>query len=394
MISYKDKPWLTEYANLPQTISSQFENALQMFEGACERCPDRALIHYFHSTLTLRQVDEMSNSLAAYFIELGLQRGDRIAVYLQNMPQFVLTLLATWKVGAVMVSVNPMYQRNEVTHILNDSGAKLLVTIESLYQKVVKELLNDTAVQQVITTSELDFLEEAIPDLLRGIERQPTSDALDFLDIIKTYKNKQGQGISLKGEDLALLTYTSGTTGPAKGAMVSHENIVFNSELLQQWIDLGDDSTILAIAPLFHATGLIVCVTTSFIGPSALILFYRFDTLTAAELIEYHQANYTAGAITAFSAFMNTPEVQKFDLSSLSKLHSGGAPISSAIVKDYENKFGVRIYPAYGMTETTATAVLAPFGSDTPIDSETGTLSVGLPVSTCASLMSRVIQCQ
>lgn len=381
MVTYKDKPWLAEYSTLPHSISTKITSALQLFESSCERKPDQALIHYFHSTLTVKQVDDISNSLAAYFSEIGVQRGDRVAVYLQNMPQFIITLLASWKLGAVMVSINPMYRQSEVTHILQDAGAKVLISLQSLYQNVVQYSLADTSVAYIITTSELDFLNEDVPALLRGSERLSVSDTEDFVQIIESHKNARPEPVKLSGDDLALLTYTSGTTGPAKGAMVSHSNIVFNSELLQRWIEPGENGTILAIAPLFHATGLIACITTSFVGPSALILFYRFDVLTAAELIEYHKANYTAGAITAFSAILNTADVLKFDLSSLTKVHSGGAPISTTIVEDYEKKFGVRIYPAYGMTETTATAVLAPFGREIPVDENTGALSVGVPVS-------------
>lgn len=381
MNSYSDKPWLSAYGNLPATIKPVNENALQMFRRSCESNPDHPLIHYFHSTLSVEDVNVLSDALAVHFSELGVGRGDRVAVYLQNMPQFVLTMLASWKLGAMMVSVNPMYRQAEVTHILKDSGAKILVTLESLFAEVIEGLVGDTDLQAVITTSELDFLDEALPTILQGIERRSKDGTRDFLEITESYKNKQPEAISLSGDDLALLTYTSGTTGPAKGAMICHANIVFNSELLHAWIDLSSDDSILAIPPLFHATGLIACITTSFVAPSALILFYRFDTLTAAELIEYHKANYTAGAITAFSAFLNTPAVEQYDLSSLTKVHSGGAPIPATAVNDYELKFGVKIYPAYGMTEATATAVLAPFGSQTPIDPDTGTLSVGVPVS-------------
>ena len=382
MTNYSDRTWLAVYGEgLPTTIEPVYENALQMFKASSQRDPEYALIHYFHSSLTVKDVDAMSDAIAVYLSEHGVQHGDRVAVYLQNMPQFVLTMLASWKLGAVMVSVNPMYKQAEVTHILNDSGAKILVTLESLFADVIEQLVENTNLQAVITTSELDFLDEALPSLLKGIERRPTTGARDFLELIGEYKNRQPEPISLTGDDMALLTYTSGTTGPAKGAIISHANIVFNSELLHAWIALTNDDSILAIPPLFHATGLIACITTSFVAPSALILFYRFDTVTAAELIEYHKANYTAGAITAFSAFLNTSDVEKYDMSSLTKVHSGGAPISAAVVDEYEKKFGVKIYPAYGMTEATATAVLAPFGSQTPVDPDTGTLSVGVPVS-------------
>ena len=381
MSQYRDKPWLSAYGALPTTIGHAHANALDMFMSSREGYADNPLIHYFYSTLTVKEVDVMSDALAVYLAESGVVKGDRVAVYLQNMPQFVLTMLACWKLGAVLVSVNPMYRHAEVKHILKDSGAIVLVTLQSLYKEVIETLQEDTSLVVVIATSELDFLDEQVPPLLHGIERLATTGTRDFLEIIEEYKDRQPDAIRLTGEDLALLTYTSGTTGPAKGAMISHANIVFNSELLRIWIDLSPGDPILAIPPLFHATGLIACITTSFVVPSPLILFYRFDTKTAAELIEYHKVRYTAGAITAFSAFLNSADVDIYDLSSLTKVHSGGAPISATVVNDFEKKFGVKIYPAYGMTETTATAVLAPFGSQIPVDKKTETLSVGVPVS-------------
>ena len=378
-----DKPWLGIYGDrLPEVVTSRFNNALEMFTAALSRSPNAPLIHYFHSTLTVSQVDELSNALALAMQDAGVTKGDRVAVYLQNVPQYVLTLLAAWKLGAILVSVNPMYKKSELTHLLKDSRACLLVTLQSLYWEVARQVIPDTDVRAIITTSELDFLNGTeVPCLLQGADRRMAPDTIDLCKCISQYAGRCPEPVQLSQQDIALLTYTSGTTGPAKGAMVSHGNVVFNAEALRIWADLGQSDVILGMAPLFHATGLIVHIVLSLVAPTPLVLFYRFDAETVAQMIEHYHATYTAGAITAFNALLNTPVVKDYRLSTLQKIHSGGAPIPASIVNEFKDRFNLTIYPAYGMTEATATVTLGPFGVTVPADPKTGSLSVGIPIS-------------
>lgn len=379
MSKYK-KPWLALYGDkLPETICPAFQSALAMFKASVERSPDRALIHYFSSTLSVREVDDLSDALAVALQSLGVKQGDRVAVSMQNMPQFVLTMLATWKAGGILVPVNPMLTQRELNNILQDSGAVVLITLESLYQSVAADVIPATSVRTVITTSELDFLEQ-IPGMLEGVVRQPCEGVADFLELLDKYRGRKPDQAGLTADDLAFLTYTSGTTGMPKAAMNTHGNVVAISEMLRDWIGLGDKDVILALAPLFHITGLVVHVTLSFALPSPLVLFYRFDPETAAQMIERYQVTYTAGAITAFIALMNSPEVEKYDMSSLQKVHSGGAPNPPATVAAFEKKFGVYLHGAYGLTESTAPTHYVPFGMRAPVDPESGVLSVGIPV--------------
>ncbi|MGH3000552.1 MAG: class I adenylate-forming enzyme family protein, partial [Gaiellaceae bacterium] len=176
------------------------------------------------------------------------------------------------------------------------------------------------------------------------------------------------------------LTYTSGTTGPPKGAMNTHGNVVFTAQAYRDWVHLGEGDVVLGAAPLFHITGLIAHIAVATLVPMPLVLFYRFDVDTLVDMVERYRATFTVASITAFIALMNHPTARDRDLSSFAKVYSGGAPIPPTTVDAYEKLFGTYIHTAYGLTETTSPSHLVPFGDRAPIDPSSGALAVGLPV--------------
>ncbi len=167
-MTYEDRPWLVQYnAGMPSDIAIEFETALDMFRAAVERRPDLPLIRYFGRDLTAAEVDRITDALAAGLVADGFQTGDRLAVYLQNVPQFVLAMVATWKAGGIMVSINPMNKARELEYLLKDSGTSVLVCLESLYEETAKGVIagGTTSVRSVITTNELDYVgaDEGVP---------------------------------------------------------------------------------------------------------------------------------------------------------------------------------------------------------------------------------------
>ncbi len=370
-------------AGMPADISVEFNDALSMFRSAANRNPQTPLIHYFDRTLTCREVDQMTDALASGFIALGLQPGERVAVYLQNVPQFVLAMIATWKAGGVMVSINPMNKSRELQYLLADSDATILVTLESLYLDPTAEVLagGKTNVHTVITTCETDLLgSEAVPSLLAGIAKQRPAGTVDLLELVAQYDGKAPEPATFSPDDVAFLTYTSGTTGPPKGAMNTHRNVVFNSQAYRQWISLSPDDVVLGIAPLFHITGLIAGITVCLMTPMPLVLGYRFDPSVVLDLIERWRPTFTVGAITVFTALMNEPSAPTRDFSSLTKVYSGGAPIAPSIVTNFENMTGAYIHNIYGLTETTSPSHGVPMNTRAPVDPTSGALSVGVPI--------------
>jgi long-chain acyl-CoA synthetase len=381
MSIYDERPWLKRYpASYPSDIEIEHGNALEMFRSTAERIPDAPAIFYFDQAISFKELDELSDALAVGLRDQGFEPEDRLAVYLQNVPQFSITMLATWKAGGITVSVNPMLKGREATTILADSGAKALVTLESLWDEVARDIVGDTDVTLCITTSELDFLGEEVPSLLADVTRRRDEETLDLIELVERHRGSSLEPPELKGDDVAFLTYTSGTTGPPKGAMNTHSNVVFNSQTYREWGDLTDQDAVLAVAPLFHITGLIAHIGVSLLTGMPMVLFYRFEPETALELIERHRATFTVGAIPVFIALMNASGAKNRDASSLSKIFSGGAPVAPATVEAYEKAFGAYIHNIYGLTETTSPSHFTPRGTRAPVDETSGALAVGVPV--------------
>jgi len=381
MNAYTAKPWLSQYRpGTPAEIVPEFPHALAMFKAAVQRSPAQTLIYYFDHAISAAEVDRLSDAFACALNARGFVRGDRVAVYLQNVPQFVIAMLGTWKAGGIMVSVNPMLRHKEVTLILKDSGARALVTLESLYHEVAQTVVADSKVETVYTTSELEFLGEHRPALLKDSKRLACAGASDLMETLQKFLGQSPTPVAIDSQDTALLTYTSGTTGPPKGAMNTHANIVYNTQTYRAWMDLSSKDVILGVAPLFHITGLSAQITTSFLLPCPQILYYRFDPATTAELIELHGATFVVASITVYIALMNSDEAKRRNFSTLKKVYSGGAPVAPATVAAFKQQFGAYIHNIYGMTETTSPTHAVPLGGDAPVDPNTGALAVGVPV--------------
>jgi long-chain acyl-CoA synthetase len=379
--AYDERPWLSLYAEgRPHEIELEHESILEAFGRTVASYPDKPAIVYFDSAITFGELDSLSDALAAGLLEHGFEPGDRLGIYLQNVPQFPIAMLATWKAGGIMVSISPMLKHKELTAQLTDSGARGLITFESLWDEVARDVVGETDVRIAITTSELEFLDET-PPLLAGSRRNRDSDTLDLAELIDAHRGVGRPPVMrLTPDDVAFLTYTSGTTGPSKGAMNSHGNVVFNSQTYRDWIGLTDDDVVFGTAPFFHITGLIGHLTIAMLVGMPLVMGYRFDPDVALELIERHGATFTVGAITAFIAMLNASTADERDLARLTKIASGGAPIAPATVEAWEQKFGAYIHNIYGLTETTSPSHCVPFGKRAPVDPDSGALSVGVPV--------------
>lgn len=381
MTIYSERPWLSLYdEGLPSDIHPDDSSALEMFRRAVDRRPDAPAVLYFDRAISFGDVDRISDALAAGLLAHGLEHGDRVAICLQNVPQYLISVIAIWKAGAIGVSINPMNREKEVATILDDSGARAIVVLESLWHDVVASVVPTTAVSTVITTSELDFL-DAAPPLLRDSRRQRPSGTLDLLELAEAHRGEAPPAHAPTGDDVAFLTYTSGTTGPPKGAMNTHANVVFNASVYQRWADLDHDDVILGVAPLFHITGLVAHLALGMRTGAPVVLAYRFDADTLLELIERHRATFCIGAIPVYMALMASPTLADRDVTSFRKLSSGGAPIAPPLVEEFAAKFGgTYLHNNYGMTETTSPSHWVPAARTAPVDPDSGALSVGIPV--------------
>ena len=380
--AYAGRPWLRLYQpGKPADITPEHSDALSMWHSGLAAGADRPFLHYFDTPVTAATVEAESDALAAAFAARGVGRGDRIALFLQNMPQFVVGILAAWKLGAIAVPVNPMLKERELRYVLRDCGARAIVSLQDLWNSVASKAVEGTAVETMMTTSPLDYLGgQGVPPVLQGHSRQATPGAADLAEVVREHLGARPAPVTLGPSDVALLTYTSGTTGEPKGAMNTHGNVTFNATVYREWMSLTPADIVLAGAPLFHITGLIGHLGVAMLVPMPLVLGYRFEPATINRLVERHRCTFTVMAITAFTAMANDQTIRECDLSSLTKAYSGGAPIAPSIVERFEREAGLYIHNIYGLTETTSPSHGVPFGRRAPVDSASGALSVGVPV--------------
>jgi long-chain acyl-CoA synthetase len=381
MSSYDERPWLARYdAGQPSGIEVEFGSALAMFGRCAEQDPSAPIIRYFDGVLTRRDLDTESSAFAAALVAAGFGAGERVALYLQNVPQFLVAMLGTWKAGGIAVAVNPMNKERELELILADSGATVLVTLEDLYRDVAARVVARTQVRTVVTTSALEYQSRNDARVLGGLTRDRADGSEDLATLIGRYRGQRPPDPGLGPEDVAFLTYTSGTTGPPKGAMTTHRNIVFNAQTYRDWIGITASDVILGVAPLFHITGSIGHVALSLLTGATLVLTYRFDPAVALETIHAERVTFTVGSITVFIALMNAPGADRPALATLTKIYSGGAPIPPSTVTAFEDRFGQYIHNIYGLTETTSPSHATPLRARAPVDPASGALSVGVPV--------------
>ncbi|MGO3327476.1 class I adenylate-forming enzyme family protein [Gordonia sp. (in: high G+C Gram-positive bacteria)] len=376
MTVYDERVWLAQYPAGRRALSTgdpSVSTVLDAFSEVASQAPDRAIVYYFGATISAGELDRHSDAFAASLSDRGFAPGDRAVLYLQNVPQYVIAQLAVWKAGGVVVSANPMYRGRELTEIVADSGASVLITLESLYRDVAAEVVAAVGVDTVVTTSEFEYRADARP-------ARHATDALDMATMIEDAAGRRPDQTVPTSSDLAVLTYTSGTTGPPKGAMTSHANLYFNARVYRDWIGIDSSDVILGIAPLFHITGIVGHVGLSLVTGAPLVLTYRFDADEVVSVIARHRATFTVGSITVFIALMNAAHASRETLASLTKVYSGGAPIPPSMLEEFRNAFGHTIHNIYGLTETTSPVIAVPFGAMAPLDTESGATAVGVPV--------------
>ncbi len=297
---------------------------------------------------------------------------------LQNVPATALAVHATWLAGGVVTTLNPMYRRAELEHQLADAGAEIVVCLESLHP-VVEEARAAAGVRHVVTVSELDFLDR-LPPLLAGHERLDCPGAVRIADLLANHAGERVEAHLPAPDEPALLTYTSGTTGVSKGAINTHRAVVQNAATMTRWYGLGPGDVTVALAPLFHITGLVCHLATARYSLTPLLLGYRFEPGELLRLIERWRGSWIIGPLTAYIAMLEHPAIGERDLSSLTKVASGGAPVNPATVARWEQATGSYMHNSYGLTESAAPSHLVPFGARGPVDPESGALSIGVPI--------------
>ncbi|MFL9655124.1 class I adenylate-forming enzyme family protein [Streptomyces sp. PB17] len=355
------------------------DSLVAAWKARVEKNPDGTALRFFDGVLSAREVDAASDALAAAFEARGTGRGDRVGVYLQNIPQYALVLLALWKLGATALGLNPMYRRQELRRIIDDSGAVGVVCADSDVHETLGTLAGST-VRWLVSTSALDYQSRNDPRVFMTTERHAPALDGDLVALIGEFEGRSPSPVELTRDDVAFLTYTSGTTGPPKGAMNTHGNVLSVVATCASWMGVRDGDVVLAMAPLFHITGAVVNATISLLTDTTLVLTGRFHPEVALDAFAEHGVTYTIGSITAYNAIYELPQAGPEHFASVKALYSGGAPIPPATVERFQERFGVYLHNGYGMTETTSAVIAVPPGDRAPVHLPSGTLSIGKPL--------------
>ena len=391
---YDGKPWLARYrAGQPHAIAPAFTDALSVFRAAVARAGERPAILYFDGSLSYAELDAQSDALACARLARGCARGDRIAIYLQNVPQFVIATVAAWKIGAIAVPVNPMNRARELRLLLADSGARLLVCHESLYAEVVHPLLaqeaglaglaarGQPALQPaVMTTSELEYQSRLDPRLFAGGRRVP-AEALAGAEDGRGHRGPSRQP-SAAGLARAVRHRHAGShLGHHRGAQGRDEyprQHRLQCRVYRDWIALqeGPHSRRGAAVP-YHRAGRAYRRGFHLRGAAGAGLPLRAGR--DPDAIREHRVAFTIGSITVFIALMNHPQATREHFATLTRIYSGGAPIPPSVVEAFRARFGHYIHNGYGLTETNSPTHVVPFGSEAPVDPASGALAVGVP---------------
>ncbi|WP_448320397.1 class I adenylate-forming enzyme family protein [Streptomyces sp. CO7] len=375
---YAAKPWLALLTDAQKAPLAPPAGAVHALERALAARADETFLAYFDGRLTYREVAALTDSVAGRLAARGVAKGDRVAVLLQNSPAFVLAVLGAWKAGAIVLPVNPMYKTGEVKHVLTDGEVRALICSDRAWEAYLRDAADGTPVEFALTACELDFQSRDDKRVL-DFERLPVAaDAEDLTEAARA-GHPAPEGREVGPDDIALISYTSGTSGTPKGATNTHGNLMYNAERQATGLGLPEHATYFALAPLFHITGMVCQFLAALNSAGSLVLAYRFEAGVVLDAFTEHRPAYTVGPSTAFMALAAHPSAGRDHFTSFAQISSGGAPLPPALVDSFEAAFGPYIQNGYGLTECSAPCASVIGGLRAPVDPVSGTLAVGVP---------------
>ncbi|WP_145592042.1 long-chain-fatty-acid--CoA ligase FadD [Yersinia rochesterensis] len=383
-----EKVWLKRYpADVPAEIDpDRYSSLVEMFENAALRYADQPAFINMGEVMTFRKLEERSRAFAAYLQQgLGLQKGDRVALMMPNLLQYPIALFGILRAGMVVVNVNPLYTPRELEHQLNDSGAVAIVIVSN-FAHTLEKIVFKTQVKHVILTRMGDQLSTAKGTLVnfvvkyikRLVPKYYLPDAISFRTALQKGRRMQYVKPDVINTDMAFLQYTGGTTGVAKGAMLTHRNMQSNLEQAKAayapLLQPGHELVVTAL-PLYHIFALTMnCLLFIELGGRSLLITNPRDIPGMVKELSRYPFTAMTGVNTLFNALLNNEEFTQLDFSTLRLSVGGGMPVQKAVAEKWENLTGKHLLEGYGLTEC------SPLVTGNPYDLKHYSGSIGLPV--------------
>lgn len=387
--AYSERPWLRWYASgVAAGLYVPEVPLTQLLDDAADEFPRRKALAFLGRTMTYRALVEAVDRFAGALDDIGVRKGDRVALILPNCPQNVIAFFAVLRLGAVVVQHNPLYTPSELHHQLADSGAIAAIVYDGAYSRLA-QAQRGTELRHVIVTSLADYLPSGKRLALRlpfGSVREkreqlvtplpPDADVLHFADLLSS--DKTAPDVRIEPEsDLALLQYTGGTTGLPKGAMLTHRNLVANAYQATAWdpdMQRGNE-TMLAVLPIFHVYGLTMGLLVNMLAGGTLVLLPTFDLSLLFKAIDKWKPTIFPGVPPMYDQLVHSRRTAKHDLSSIRTCVSGAMRLPPETVERFEDVTGGRLVEGYGLTESSPVALANPLNAN----ARTGTIGVPVP---------------
>ncbi|MEE8541495.1 MAG: long-chain fatty acid--CoA ligase [Desulfobacterales bacterium] len=392
------KSWPDQW---PKNLNYPELPVYSFLDQTAARVPNRIAIIFGGMELTYGQLKELSDRFATALDDMGVRKGDRVAIHLLNMPQFAIAYYGAIRIGAVFTPLSPLLSPREALHQLKDSGAETLISMDLLFPGI-QSIIPETAIQRIITTSIADCY-NAIISPLKPLEKIEVPDTIDMAPLLKKYQPLDKEiPIDVK-KDLVHLAYTGGTTGISKGVMLTHANVAANVLQYGNWgsgaqiemvdgvlkavfppgvdpekdrLTIRDQETALVVVPWFHVMGTVGYLNVPVYGGTTLVVFPRFDPKEYLDAVVKYRATMLGGAPQLFIPLINHPDFDSYDLSSIKIASSGAAPLAMSVLEKMLDAFtGGVVQEGYGMTECSMGAT-----SNPPDRNAIRPGSVGFPV--------------
>lgn len=378
----EERIWHKSYApQVPPSIEYEHITLGEALRRTGKDHKDTTALIMMGKKISYRELDNLVDRFAAALADLGVEKGDHVAIILPNIPQVVIASYAVFRLGAVVVMHNPLYTESELEHQLNDSGCEVAICLDLLVPRIQK-LQGTTKVRTIISCHIRDYLPFLAKQLFgrviqKNMHRNTKGDkgVHDFWDLVNKYQpNPPNRNV--KWEDLAALLYTGGTTGVSKGVMLTHANLCVNVQQLKAWVfdaNEGQD-TMMGIFPAFHTAGFTAVMNQSVYRGLSVILIPRPEPGIVLKMTQKHKPNWFPCVPTIYVGCLNHPDFPKTDFSCVKGCVSGAAPLAVETIKQWEKAVGAGIVEVYGLTET------SPLSHANPWQGKTKAGSVGVPV--------------